>query len=370
MDKKLTKENIVDLVSKVRYENCPLNPYFINDVYDVAFESIANLEAQNVMAFGQPINSMSLVHYIIGEYIYATKNKNEEQRKTFDRSDRIRLEMATVVADKYMATEVLEFRNEAFSNKYLPPISSLDTYVNFMLNLLSKLPKNKPEQTLIIDLLYKSVSSIRCILKLLCEGYETEAMATWRTLHESECILMVIAKYGDPIIKSYIKHMSYGIVFHGSLDDKEATDATFVLLKKEMKEHNLKSKDMKKFIEYGWLYATKEAQEMEDFRLNFRDGLQKVAGLKSYSSIYETSSEIVHSTPMLIYSNNAYYYLLTLLNVYESFFRIEKIFADYCFTGQFENIYNQYQNVKSVYFKQLNVIYKNELLEMQRISKS
>jgi hypothetical protein len=42
------------------------------------------------------------------------------------------------------------------------------------------------------DLLYKSLSISRCILELLVNGFETEAMAAWRTLHECECILKLL----------------------------------------------------------------------------------------------------------------------------------------------------------------------------------
>ena len=44
----------------------------------------------------------------------------------------------------------------------------------------------------------------RCIVLLLNNGYETEAFSTWRTLHENECILTVLVRYGNPAIKSYL----------------------------------------------------------------------------------------------------------------------------------------------------------------------
>ena len=57
-----------------------------------------------------------------------------------------------------------------------------------------------------------------------------------------------------------------------------------------MKEHNLKSKDMKKYIEYGYLFGVPNITLNEDFKLNFRDGVERVAGLSQYSKMYETAS--------------------------------------------------------------------------------
>ena len=63
-----------------------------------------------------------------------------------------------------------------------------------------------------------------------------------------------------------------------------------------MKELELKSKDTKKYIEYGWLTNVKNVlEEYPEFKLNFRKGVELIAGLSSYSSLYELSSEIAHS---------------------------------------------------------------------------
>ena len=167
----------------------------------------------------------------------------------------------------------------------------------------------------------------RCILGLVTDGYETEAFASWRTLHECECTLLLLEKYGDPIINRYLIHMQYGIVFKKEdLEDEKGTKI-FNDMKEEMRELGLKSKDIKKYIEYGWLYEIPGVKEDLEFKLNFRDGLQKLAGLSMYSSRYEMSSEIIHSTPMLIYSNKEYFFFVTLLSLYESFFRLEKVFV-------------------------------------------
>ena len=368
MSRLLTKEEFKSLINNKMSEKL-INFDYCYEIYELSFEAINALKEQNIIKKIQPINSLTLAYYIFGEFVYSTMNRTKEQITKFINDDKIKLQMASIVSDKYMSLDFFNYKEKSLGNKFMPPISSLDTYLNFMLNTLNKTPKNNPSQTLLYDLLTKSISISRCILYLLTMGFETEAMASWRTLHECECILIILEKYRLPLVNSYLKHMKYAIAFRSGLKTKEETDEIFNKIKSEMHDHDLKSKDMKKFIEYGWLYDTKESKT-EGFKLNFRDGLQSAAGLKAYSKIYEQSSEIVHSTPMLIYSNKAYYYHLTIINLYESFFRIEKIFTNYFFNENFKQQTNQYINMRKVYFSQLISIYHREIANFNFLNKS
>jgi hypothetical protein len=121
--------------------------------------------------------------------------------------------------------------------------------------MLSRYPQGNPNETLVIDVMKKGFSMAQCIVNLLENGYETEAFSTWRTLHENECILQVLVSYGKPVMDAYVNHMKYAVAFRGGLPSKAETDEVFVKIKEGMKENDLKSKDMKRFIEYGWLSA-------------------------------------------------------------------------------------------------------------------
>ena len=237
--------------------------------------------------------------------------------------------------------------------------NNLLKYQNHIDSVLNNYEKNDPVSTLITDLLNKSVSIARCVLNLLVDGYETEAFALWRTLHECECTLVILEKYREPLINSYLKHMQYALAYSGALKDKETVDATFVTIKEQMHLHDLKSKDMKKFIEYGWLYAIPGVSQTE-LKLNFRDGLEQLAGLERYNKVYLMSSEIIHSTPLLVYSDKQYFFYTALLNLYESFFRLEKVFVSLFVPRVNEEQLNSYKNMRKVYYSQLLAIHKRE----------
>ena len=155
--------------------------------------------------------------------------------------------------------------------------------------------------------------------------------------------------------------MQYGIVFKKEDLSDERGNKIFADMKEEMRKYDLKSKDIKKFIEYGWLYYIPGVEQDETFKLNFRDGLEKLAGLSMYSERYEMSSEIIHSTPMLIYSNKEYFYFVTLLSLYESFFRLEKIFVSVFSKRVSKEQMDRYLEMRKVYYSQLVNIHKREL---------
>ena len=300
---------------------------FVYEVYLLANEAISQLPDLNLNMPVPYVNPIELTYYVLGEFIYSCEGRSEEDMKAFKENETIMESMASVSADKYLSLSMFNHKEVKIANKFLPSISSLNLYLNFIQNVLSMAKKNDPKTTLIRDLLNKSIGICRSILILLVEGYETQAFGAWRTLHECECTLVILDKYGDALIEKYLKHMNFGMAFRDSITDKELQDKIFYQMKDEMRALGLKSKDIKKYIEYGWLYNVPCFKEDESYKLNFRDGLERVAGLESYSKTYELSSEIIHSTPLLIYSNKNFFFYQTLLAVYESFFRLENVFV-------------------------------------------
>ena len=342
---------------------------FLYAVYQDADESIRYLNQTNSAILKTNISHPDLIYYCLGELIYSVVGKNEEQLKKFYADEDIRESMASVAADKYLTLSQYNNVDRQLTNRFLPPASSLDIYLNFMMNILTGYEKNDPVTTIIRDLLVKSVSIARCILINLINGYETEAFSNWRTLHECECTLILLDKYGKDAIPAYLKHMNFGLAFKDSIKDKEEQDRVFYSMKDEMKEFNLKSKDIKKYIEYGWLYSIPGVKEDENFKLNFRDGLEKIAGLSQYSKRYELSSEIIHSTPLLIYSNKNYFFYITLLSTYESFFHLETVFVSLFAQRVSEDIMARYKSIRDIYFAQLIAIYNKESANFAKLNK-
>ena len=342
---------------------------YIYDVYEMANEAIELLVNSNQQIEVNYVNQYDLLFYCVGEYYYSISNLNKEEIEKFKANEDFPSSMASVAADKYLSLSIFNHVETKLSNRFLPPASSLNMYINFMLNIVKGYKKNDPQSTLISDLLMKSLTISRCILENLLNGYETEAFSSWRTLHECECTLIILDKYGEPLINNYLKHMNFGFAFNDSMKDKEQQDKVFYSMKEEMKAKGLKSKDIRKYIEYGWLYPIVPEGD-ETFKLNFRDGLEKLAGLSEYAKRYEISSEIIHSTPLLIYSNKEYFYYTTLLSLYESFFRLERVFVSLFSKRVSQEQMQQYLQMQRVYYSQLVIIHKRELDTFKRLQKN
>ena len=341
---------------------------FVYEVYLLANEAISQLPDLNLNMPVPYVNPIELTYYVLGEFIYSCEGRSEEDMKAFKENETIMESMASVSADKYLSLSMFNHKEVKIANKFLPSISSLNLYLNFIQNVLSMAKKNDPKTTLIRDLLNKSIGICRSILILLVEGYETQAFGAWRTLHECECTLVILDKYGDALIEKYLKHMNFGMAFRDSITDKELQDKIFYQMKDEMRSLGLKSKDIKKYIEYGWLYNVPGFKEDESYKLNFRDGLERVAGLESYSKTYELSSEIIHSTPLLIYSNKNFFFYQTLLAVYESFFRLENVFVSLFKSRVTAQQLENYAALRKVYYSQLVNIHKKESAKFKHIT--
>ena len=320
---------------------------FLEEVFKLALETSKAMGEANpaIARFG--INAASLTLYIASEHAFYLQCHPEAKAEEKEKDEAYKSYLASVSLDKYFTNEKLAFRMGSLTSRYSPLTSTLDLYLNFILGMLSRYKRNDPSQTLIVDVMNKGFQMAKCVSSLLENGFETEAFSTWRTLHENECILHCLLKYGKPAIDAYLKHMRYALAFRGGIKSKEETDEVFANIKSEMKSHDLKSKDMKRFIEYGWLYLP--GVEVDSFKLNFRDGVEKLAGLSSYSKVYEMSSEIAHSSPLLIYSKKDYFFTLTLLSLYESFFRLEKVFTTLYMSTVPEEERARYVKMRSLY---------------------
>ena len=341
---------------------------FLFEIFNFAMEGAVTIRGENPSIAGAGINPLQITFYLVNEHIFYLQTHTDKNPEELKNDENYISFLASVALDKYFTNEHLAYKTGNLTSRFSPEMSSLDLYLNFILGMLSRYKKNDPKETLVVDIMNKGFQIAKCVSTLLEGGFETEAFSSWRTLHENECILSIIVKYGQPVIERYLKHIQYGIAFRGGLPTKEETDAIFVEIKDEMRQIGLKSKDIKRYIEYGWLVGVKDVTLIPDFKFNFRDGVERVAELTNYSKVYEMSSEIAHSSPLLIYSRKGYFFYFTLLNLYESFFRLEKIFTSLYMSTVSEEAKVQYQRMRNLYYWELVAAYnqtKNRFKEYQ-----
>ncbi|MBQ9456983.1 MAG: hypothetical protein IJU64_00520 [Bacilli bacterium] len=332
---------------------------FLFKAFSYAYEGAH--ESQDVAPLASlGVNPLQLSLYLINEHAFYLATHPERSQEELANDESYLSFLASVSLDKYYTNEKFAYRIGNLTSRFSPAMSTLDLYLNFVLGILSRYQQGDPERTLLVDVMMKGFQMGKCVASLLEEGFETEAFSTWRTLHENECILSILVRHGEGAVEAYLRHIRYGVAFRGGLSSKEETDSVFVDIKARMHEIGLKSKDMKRFIEYGWLTGVKGATEIPDFKFNFRDGVERVAGLTHYSKVYEMASEIAHSSPVLIYSRKNYFYFVTILNLYESFFRLEKFFTSLYMATAGEEERIAYARMRNLYYGELIAAYQTQ----------
>ncbi len=357
MERKFSKESFADFL-KVALPSYKGDVDFLYELSEAAFGAIPTLSSQSPVLARFAYSPAKIIFYLVGEHTFYLQTHPDKKEAELKDDPSYASFIVSFALDKYYTNEHLSYSEGSLLSPYMPEVSTLSLYLNFILGTLRGQKKGDPKETLFVDILSKGLSMARCILELLVGGYETEAFSTWRTLHENECILLALVGAGEKAVQSYLRHLQYALAFRGAIKSKEETDKVFLEIKDEMHAHGLKSKDMKRFIEYGWLYDIEGVEATEGFKLNFRDGVERIAGLHSYSKVYEMSSEIAHSSPLLIYSRKSYFLLITLLSLYESFFRLEKIFASLYLATASPEAKRRYESLRKAYYGEIVASYE------------
>ncbi len=334
----------------VRAKITDIDEDYAFEVYLLSCDIIKDASSADVFSSYERNNPVDQVFYVIGEVDYYFKHIPADRREEVKKDEKLKTNFAVMVADKYLSLSFFKYSEKRYSNKYLPQISSIQVYLNFFLNTLHSLSKNDPRVSLVVDIFNKSVKLASTSIQLLVEGHESEAFSSWRTLHECECILIILDKYGDEAVDTYNRHILYGQAYR-NFYDKETTDKIFIEIKEQMKTLGLKSKDMKKWIEYGWITEIGAVSEEERASLhyNFRDGIEKLAGLEECAKDYDLSSELIHSTPTLIYKDDQFFYYKTLTCVYATFFRLEELFYKLFTKAATKEAISSYEDMRRVY---------------------
>lgn len=278
-----------------------------------AFANKQGIDPRTISAYTQSdlANSSRII------YSFLIKGCKNDADKIAVCTDVKLLECAKMIVDHYQTLVDYRYRSASKGMHVYSELSfSLESTLTYMITLITPYAELNPMRTLLPDLFVKFFSQALGLLKMLNLDLASEAYSNWRTLHEAECVIKLLVDGGKEVQDTYLRHLVYNNAFRHAIADVEETNQIFVEIKKNMASHGLKSKDMKKYIEYGWLYGCPTFHETDpNYKLNFRNGLQKAAGLEDYNAWYEMASEMAHSSPIFFYSNNIFFADLTAVNL-------------------------------------------------------
>lgn len=245
-------------------------------------------------------------------------------------------QLSVQISQRYLSIRVME-ENGLFSKGlkgYDHLVSTLSMTTSILESINEPLSKNDPNFSLMNDLFQSVFTKIMGFTKMLILGLFLDCYVAWRTIHESESTLILLVNNGDETKYSYVRHIVYSNLYYTpeKFDENIRNSIFDNEIKVEMNEHGLKSKDMKKFLEYGWLYYCKEydMEKHPKFKLNFNDGVDELAGLRDeYNEFYKGTSEISHSSSIFFYANEEEIKKIALMLTYESSHRVFNLYLQF-----------------------------------------
>ena len=271
-----------------------------------------------------PLEHARLILHLLFDYNYRLQGLTVSQRKTQLEDDHFRATLVNTVVDKYGSLSLFKYEEGRYVTPYSMEISTINVYVNFILLKIKDFRTSDREMLLFAELLRQAFQMCRTITELLVSGFEKEALSAWRSLHELEATLKLL--HEEPLIHAYERHILYHAAFNKLVAPEEG-DLIFAEMKENLKALGLKSKDTRRFIEYGWIRFHKDFS-LDTYKFNFRDGVESLSGLTMARETYQIASEVAHSSPLLLFTNRPYFLRLSLRSLYDSFTTIETFFAD------------------------------------------
>jgi hypothetical protein len=355
----LSKDNFNKLLDRLNVPEL-VDRDFMFTMHEQLFKQASSFLLQYPQGPIQYLHPGLLIVYMIHEHLYLVSMLDDKRKERLQNDNNYKKRLIASTIDKYLSNEHLQLNEDFPFNRFYPPLTTMKMYINGMRGLIFHRKKSTSHINLLFDMTNKCCSMMTCIIELLSSGFASEALSTWRTLHETEATLIILNEHGTLVIDKYLQHLKYGLAFHRAIEDKDKSDQIFLEMKTEMKEAGLLSKDIRKFIEYGWLLEIFEPKERNAQKLNFRNGTQFLAHLEDYRKTYQMSSEITHGSPLLIYSKSQTLFIIALINLFESFFRVEKIFHDNLLTNLADKQQKSYKQLQEVYLQQLVTFHKIE----------
>lgn len=217
------------------------------------------------------------------------------------------------VAVYIVINEHLNVEKYSNTSAYSPEIAAFNMACSYSLFILGSLRGEDRRMNGINNLFKKALVTIKSVIHLLAAGNSCDAVILWRHLHELECVLIVLNTREDELFFEYIKHMEYF-----DLESNPNAEALQRRLSEECKAFGVKERNA--FINYGWLAHIEEFRSGmgKEYRLNFKDGLQKIAGQSARHAAYASASKILHPSAWVVTIRDDNFYKFTIFELQRS----------------------------------------------------
>ncbi|MFQ7034844.1 hypothetical protein ESZ91_10255 [Candidatus Borkfalkia ceftriaxoniphila] len=254
-----------------------------------------------------------IVSYVFYYHLFHTAHLPQPLVAQLEGDENYRGFLVRDVAVYMVINEHLNVEKLSNTSEYSPEIAAYNMACSYSLFVLGSFRGENRRMNGINNLFKKAMITIKSVISLLAGGNSCDAVILWRHLHELECVLLVLNNADDEMFFKYIKHMEY-FNMEGSPNGEELQKR----LSEECKQYGVKERNA--FINYGWLlYVPGFKEEVgKEYRLNFKEGLQRLAGQGGRHPAYASASKILHPSAWVVTIRDDKFYKFTLFELYRS----------------------------------------------------
>ena len=258
-----------------------------------------------------------IVSYLYYYHLFHTSHLPADVTVKLEQNEGYCQRLVRDVAVYIVINEHLNVEKISNTSVYSPEIAAYNMACSYSLFVLGSLKGEDRRMNGINNLFKKSMITIKSVINLLAAGNSCDAVILWRHLHELECVLIVLNTKDDELFFQYLKHMEYF-----NMESSPNAEELGRRLSEECKAFGVKERNA--FINYGWMAHIPEFREGigKEYRLNFKEGLQKFAGQSARHAAYSSASKILHPSAWVVTIRDDKFYKFTVFELYRSLLNI------------------------------------------------
>ena len=292
-----------------------LNHFFINDMFFLVKQRYKEELSKRKIVLNQldAVRIDEIVSYVFYYHIFHTSHLPKDIVAKLEKDENYRACLVRDVSVNMVINEHLNVEKFSITAEYSPEIAAFNMACSYTLFILGSFLGEDKRMNGINNLFKKAMVTIKSVINLLSSGNSCDAVILWRHLHELECVLLVLNNADDAMFFKYIKHLEYM-----NMETAPNFEELQARLSEESKRYGVKERNA--FINYGWLLYVPGFRELlgKDYRLNFKEGLQRLAGQSERHPAYASASKILHPSAWVVTVRDDKFYKFTLLELYRS----------------------------------------------------
>lgn len=232
-----------------------------------------------------------IVKYICGHHFAQTVRLSEAERAAIITDENYRRTLIISVTEAIFILENIKTSAIRIVNEYNPVYCRFNMLLDFLIGLEMKYREVSDDKSFrsVVKLFETAFLKLKGILTLVSRGLEKEGVIVWRSLHELECVISVLCKYGKNVVEKFDTFDRFSNK-REDMDEETAAlyDEKIAAFGINVKNNN----EVDHFENYGWLGAIPELT-LTKWNLNFRY-LEELAGLADKYKEYQVACDASH----------------------------------------------------------------------------